>query len=95
MTTRRLFLKGLCLSAAGATLPLLSEREAHRQIYDDPVVQEVGFGLAPVKAEGTKVAYDQPLCPCGQYHDDYVPSRYLTDDDAWYIMTHRKPTYRA
>lgn len=82
MTTRRLFLKGLCLSAAGATLPLLSERELHRQIYDDPVVQEVGFGLAPVKREGSAMLYEAPA------------RRYLTGPGEHYIMTHYPPSYR-
>ncbi len=82
MTTRRLFLKGLCLSAAGATLPLLSEREAHRHIYDRPVVQEEGFGLAPVKREGSAMLYEAS------------PNRYLTDSDSWYIMR-RHNTFKA
>jgi len=98
---RRLFLKGLCLSAAAATVTLRTKGRGDYQIYDDPTVQTEGFGLAPVKAEGTSVLYDrhgavhhQPRCPCGQYHDDYLKP-WIKDEDEWYIMTHRAPAFRS
>lgn len=57
MITRRNLLKGaaagVVASAAAATLiRLSSERAKFRQVYDRPMVQTEGFGLAPIKREG-------------------------------------------
>jgi len=54
---RRLFLKGLVASAAAATVAIKTERELHRQIYDRPVVQDTGFGLAQAKPEGSTIGF--------------------------------------
>ena len=105
MIDRRLFLKGLALSAAGAAIPLKSERELHRQIYDDPVVQTEGFGLAPVKREGSAMLYEAPadryrhvvidhgrLYLDGEQQANYLKP-WIKDEDEWYVMTHRRPSY--
>ena len=101
MIDRRLFLKGLALSAAGAAIPLKSERELHRQIYDDPIVQTKGFGLAPVKREGSSTPYDKykhvvvehgRLYLDGEQQACYLKP-WIKDEDAWYIMTHQRPSY--
>ncbi len=66
---KRQFLKGLLASAAAATVTIKTERELHRHIYDRPTVQTEGFGLAPLKAEGTSVPYD-PVVPPYSFTDD-------------------------
>ncbi len=94
---RRLFLKGLALSAAGATIPLKSERELHRHIYDDPLIQEEGFGLhraLPHKMVETPEVHGFNLAPVkaeGQ-QVEYDTRRYLTGPNEWYIMR-RHSTY--
>ena len=54
---RRRFLKGLAASAAAVTVAIKTERELHRHIYDRPVVQAEGFGLAPLKQEGSTIGF--------------------------------------
>lgn len=73
MISRRTLLKGAAAASVAALVPTLSKRY-HRywierapkgrgdyQIYDRPTVQTEGFGLAPLKAEGTSVPYDDMI----------------------------------
>jgi len=52
MITRRTLLKGLAAASAAALVPTLSKGRGDYQIYDDPIIQTEGFGLAQVKPEG-------------------------------------------
>ena len=71
------------MSAAAATVAVKTERELHRHIYDRPTVQTKGFGLAQVKPEGGRMLYD----------DTEWLKPFAKDENEWFMMTHRKPTY--
>ncbi len=81
MITRRTLLKGLAASAAAAAVTV--------RITGDTAP---GFGLAQVKAEGTSVPYDMAFQDKHWPRGRYTANRYLTDNDAWYIFTHRHPS---
>ena len=82
MINRRTLLEGLGAASAAAALPL-----SHW-----PQETAGGFGLAQVKAEGTSVPYDPAVNPLEHITPLYADPR-LTDDESWYLMTHRAPSY--
>lgn len=112
MISRRTLLKGAAAASVAALVPTLSKRY-HRywierapkgrgdyQIYDRPTVQTEGFGLAPLKAEGTSVPFDErhnaPSHPHGvvhlnAHHFPRPSEPYITQDfgngNVWYSLT--------
>lgn len=74
---RRKFLKLLGAAAVAPVIPRTTSAPtlAHDAGHHDLTT---GFGLAPIKAEGSRVAFD-PL--------PIKPNAYLTDPDSWYLIT--------